>query len=370
MKKEIITVTSPLMPPLEELIPHLEEIWKSKRVTNEGAYHAALEEAIRDYLNVPYVSLFTNGTMALTCALQALHISGEVITTPYSFVATTHALWMAGLRPVFVDIDPSDLNIDLAQIEKAITPQTSAILPVHVYGTPCRVQSIKAIADKYGLKTIYDAAHAFGVEHKNRSLLIAGDLSVLSFNATKVYNTVEGGAIISYDKETKKRIDLLRSFGFVTDSEVAFPGTNGKMDEIRSAYGLVGLKYVKDAINMRRRVARFYRETLQSVKGISFLKEDETVISNYAYFPILVNAAEFKCNRDELYLKMKEDNILCRRYFYPLISSFAPYNELPSAHPDNLPVAHRIADAVLCLPIHHQLSDEDLGRIVNHIISK
>ena len=370
MKKETITVTSPLMPPLEELIPHLEEIWKSRRITNEGSYHAALEEAIRDYLNVPYVSLFTNGTIALSCALQTLHVSGEVITTPYSFVTTTHALWLGGVKPVFVDIDPFDFNVNPDQIEQAITPETTAIMPVHVYGTPCKVQAIQDIADRNGLKVIYDAAHAFGVEHENRSLLLAGDLSVLSFNATKVYNTIEGGAIISHDRETKKRIDLLRSFGFLTDSEVAFPGTNGKLDEVRSAYGLVGLKHVQGAIEARRKVAAFYREALQEVKGISFLNEVENVTANYSYFPILIDPEQFKYSRDELYLKMKADDILCRRYFYPLISSFPPYNELPSARLGNLPVAHRIADTVLCLPIHHLLSEQDLWRIVQHIVSK
>lgn len=363
-----ITVTSPLLPPLEELIPHLEQIWKSKRITNEGSYHAALEEAIKEYMKVPYVSLFTNGTIALSCALQALDITGEVITTPYSFVATTHALRMNGIQPVFVDIDPISFNLDPSKIEKAITSQTRAILPVHIYGNPCKLKEIKDIADKYGLKVIYDAAHTFGVEYENQSLAMAGDLAVLSLNATKVYNTIEGGIVVSHDPEMKKKIDLIRSFGFVTESEIALPGTNGKMDEVRSAYGLVGLKYVKDAIECRSRVAAYYRKALRNIKGIIYQEDMENVKPNYSYFPILVETEKFKWNRDELDNQMKENNILCRRYFYPLISSFTPYRELPSANPGNLPVAHSISDSVLCLPIHHALSEEDLERVVSIII--
>lgn len=366
---DVITVTRPLMPPLEELLPYLEQIWKSGRITNEGFYHTKLEGAIRDYLEVPYVSLFTNGTLALMCALKALQIdSGEVITTPYSFVATSHALWMSGLNPVFVDIDPIDFNLDPDKIEQAVTQKTKAILPVHVYGTPCKIDRIQKIADKYGLRVIYDAAHAFAVGYRNQSLLAAGDLSVVSFNATKVYNTLEGGAIISYDKGMKDRIDKLRSFGFISETEVEFPGLNGKMDEIRSAYGLVGLKYVDQAIKLRQNISEYYREKLEKVKGLSFLPESPDVKPNYSYFPIIIDSTVYGMSRDELYVKMKEDHILCRRYFYPLISSFFPYNEIPSAKQTNLPVANRIANTVLCLPVYPDLSESELQRIINHII--
>lgn len=369
MKQKEITVTSPLMPPLEELRPYLEDIWKSKRITNEGFYHAALEEAIKDFLKVPYVSLFTNGTNALICALRTLHITGEVITTPYSFVATTHALQMNGLEPVFADITPSSFNLDPIRTEQAITRKTTAILPVHVYGTPCDTDELKEIADAHHLKIVYDAAHAFGVEHKGRSLLTAGDLSVLSFNATKVYNTIEGGAIICHDKETKKQADRIRSFGFVTETDVAVPGTNGKLDEIRSAYGLAALGHVKEAIELRRRMTEYYHKALQQVKGISLLHHPENVKPNYSYFPIIIDSREFGISRNKLYEKMKNDHILCKRYFYPLISSFSPYKGLDSAHSDNLPVANRMADSVLCLPVHHELSEKDAERIVSHIIS-
>jgi dTDP-4-amino-4,6-dideoxygalactose transaminase len=369
MKQKEITVTSPLMPPLEELQPYLEEIWKSRRITSEGVYHALLEKAIRDYLKVLYVSLFTNGTTALICALRVMDLTGEVITTPYSFVATTHALWLNGLKPVFADISSGGFNIDPGKIEQAVTSHTKALLPVHVYGTPCNIHAIKNIADACKLNVIYDAAHTFGVEFENRSLLNAGDLSVLSFNATKVYNTIEGGAIISHDRETKKRIDRIRSFGFVTDSEVAYPGTNGKLDEIRSAYGLAGLKYVKEAIASRRRIAEYYTRALQQVTGIRLLKYSENEKPNYSYFPIIIHAHEYGMTRDALYEKMKKNHISCRRYFYPLISSFPPYQDLPSAHPDNLPRANYVANSVLCLPIHHELQEKDAERIVSHITS-
>ncbi|MDR2968120.1 MAG: DegT/DnrJ/EryC1/StrS family aminotransferase, partial [Tannerellaceae bacterium] len=334
MEKELITVTSPLIPPLDELIPYLEDIWKSRRITNEGKYHAALEEALREYLHVPYVSLLTNGTIALTCALKALDITGEVITTPYSFVATAHALSMNGLRPVFADISPLDLNLNPDKIEQAITSETGALLPVHVYGNPCQLNDIREIARKHNLKLIYDAAHAFGVNYENRSLLLAGDLSVLSFNATKVYNTVEGGAVISHDRETKRRIDRIRSFGFATETDIIFPGTNGKIDEIRSAYGLAGLSHVKEAIDLRRQTAGYYRKALEHIAGISLPCEEKEVTPNYSYFPIFIDPEEYGISRDDLYEKMKKENILCRRYFYPLISSFSPYKDIPSANPE------------------------------------
>lgn len=368
MEKELITVTSPLMPPLDELIPYLEDIWKSRRITNEGKYHAALEEALREYLHVPYVSLVTNGTIALACALKALDITGEVITTPYSFVATTHALNMNGLRPVFTDICPFDLNMDPDKIVQAITSETSALLPVHVYGNPCNLNEIREIARTYHLRLIYDAAHAFGVNYGNRSLLLAGDLSVLSFNATKIYNTIEGGAIISHDMETKKRIDRIRSFGFASETEVLFSGTNGKLDEVRSAYGLAGLSHVKETIRSRQRVAGYYRKALENIAGISLLRENKEIMPNYSYFPILIDSKEYGMSRDELYEKMRKENISCRRYFYPLISSFSPYKDIPSANPENLPVANQAAGSVLCLPIHHLLSEKELERVVECIV--
>lgn len=370
MEKEQINVTTPLMPPLEELTPYLEKIWKSRRITNEGVYHAALEEALCAYLDVPYLSLFTNGTIALACALNVLGVTGEVITTPYSFVATCHALWMNGLRPVFADINPTDQNLDPAKIEQAITPETSAILPVHVYGNACATEEIREIARRHRLKVIYDAAHTFGVKQGSRSLLLDGNLSVLSFNATKVYNTVEGGAIISHDLATKKRIDRIRSFGFETETNIPQPGTNGKLDEIRAAYGLVGLRHVDEAIRARQRVAAYYRQHLDAVEGLTLPDTKEGYTSNYAYFPVFIDAEAFGMNRDQLYEKMKKGKILCRRYFYPPITAFAPYRQIASADPANLPVANRMANSVLCLPIHHLLTEKDLERVVHTIVSK
>ena len=320
----IITVTSPLMPNLEEFNEILKDIWAKKWITNNGSYHKKLEEALCDYLKVPYISLFTNGTLPLITALQALRITGEVITTPYSFVATTHALWWNGIKPVFVDVEPTTGNLDPNKIEQAITPQTTAIMPVHVYGTPCRTKEIQDIADKYGLKVIYDAAHAFGVEVKENSILNEGDFSTLSFHATKVYNTIEGGALIMHDKKMKQRIDYLKNFGFANEVEVVAPGINSKMDEVRSAYGLLNLAQVDQAIEARRQVAIQYRQALRDVKGISIWEDIPEVRHNYSYFPIFVNEQEYGMTRDELYFKMKDHNILGRRYFYPLISTFSP----------------------------------------------
>ena len=313
--------------------------------------------------------LFTNGTLPLMCALQALRITGEVITTPYSFVATTHALWWNGIKPVFVDIDPETCNIDPDKIEAAITPKTTAIMPVHVYGKPCDTERIQEIADKYGLKVIYDAAHAFGVEVNGQSILNAGDISTLSFHATKVYNTVEGGALICHDEKTKQRIDYLKNFGFAGETTVIAPGINGKMDEVRSAYGLLNLKQVDAAIEARHQVAIKYREALRGQKGIRVMEDMPGVRHNYSYFPIFINAEEYGMTRDELYFKMKENNVLGRRYFYPLISEFSTYRGLESARPENLPVAHRIADSVICLPMYDSLAEEDTERIVNCLIS-
>lgn len=367
MSDKQVTVTSPLLPPLEEFIPYLQKIWDSKWITNNGHYHRELEKALADYLGVEYLSLFTNGTLPLITALQALNITGEVITTPYSFVATTHAIWWNGAKPVFVDIDPSTGNIDPEKIEAAITPHTTAIMPVHVYGKPCRTKEIKEIADKYGLKVIYDAAHAFGVEVDGRSILLDGDISTLSFHATKTYNTVEGGALICHDAAMKKRIDYLKNFGFADEVTVVAPGINSKMDEIRSAYGLLNLKYIDQAIATRQNIANRYRRELAGVSGISFFNDMPGVRHNYSYFPIFINEAEFGLSRDALYQKLKDHNILGRRYFYPLISTFSTYRGLDSARPENLPLATKMADEVLCLPIHHELTDEQQTEIIGLI---
>lgn len=367
MNKDIITVTSPLLPNLDEFTESLKEIWESKWITNNGQFHQKLEAALAEYLKVPYVSLFTNGTLPLLTALQALRITGEVITTPYSFVATTHALWWNGIKPVFVDIDPSTGNIDPQKIEAAITPRTTAILPVHVYGKPCDTEAIQAIADKYGLKVIYDAAHAFGVEVNGESLLNAGDMSTLSFHATKVFNTIEGGAMVMHDEKTKQRIDYLKNFGFANEVEVVGPGINSKMDEIRSAYGLLNLKQVDAAIAARQKVAVAYRDALRNVDGISFWDDMPGVRHNYSYFPIFVDAEKYGMTRDELYIKMKDQGVWGRRYFYPLISEFSTYRGLESSRPENLPNAHRMADTVICLPMHHALREEEINRIIDCI---
>ena len=362
-----VLVTSPLLPDLNEFNELLEQIWDSKWITNNGSFHKKLEAALCEYLKVPYISLFTNGTLPLLTALQALRITGEVITTPYSFVATTHSIWWNGCRPVFVDIDPATGNIDPDRIEAAITPKTTAIMPVHVYGKPCDTKRIQEIADKYGLKVIYDAAHAFGVEVNGESILNAGDMSTLSFHATKVYNTIEGGAMVMHDAETKKRIDYLKNFGFANEVEVVGPGINSKMDEMRSAYGLLNLKQVDAAIEARHQVAIRYREALRDVEGITFFDDMPGVRHNYSYFPIFVDAEKYGMTRDELYFKMKENGVLGRRYFYPLISTFSTYRGLPSATRENLPQAHKMADSVLCLPMHHALSEEDLELVIRTI---
>lgn len=368
MDNKLITVTSPLLPNLDDFNEMLKQIWASKWITNNGSFHKQLEKELAAYLKVPYISLFTNGTLPLITALQALRISGEVITTPYSFVATTHALWWNGIKPVFVDIDPATGNIDPERIEAAITPKTTAIMPVHVYGKPCDTKRIQEIADQYGLKVIYDAAHAFGVEVDGESILNAGDLSTLSFHATKVYNTVEGGAMVMHDEKMKKRIDYLKNFGFANETTVVGPGINSKMDEVRSAYGLLNLKQVDAAIEARHQVAVKYRNALRGVEGITFFDDMPGVRHNYSYFPIFVDEKKYGMTRDELYFKMKDRNVLGRRYFYPLISEFSTYRGLESAKPENLPNAHKMADSVICLPIHHALSDEDVKKIINSII--
>lgn len=372
---ERITVTSPLLPDLDEFHALLKQIWDKKWITNNGSFHRQLERELAEYLGVPYISLFTNGTLPLITALQALHITGEVITTPYSFVATTHSIWWNGAHPVFVDVDPLTGNIDPDKIEGAITPRTTAIMPVHVYGKPCDVERIDTIAKKYNLKVIYDAAHAFGVTYKGKNVLEYGDLSTLSFHATKVYNTIEGGAMIMHDAEMKQRIDYLKNFGFAGETEVVGPGINSKMDEIRSAYGILNLRQVDSAIAMRRKVARQYVEALKGIEGLttfpyieeSFGNEEQQTTLNYSYFPIFVDEKQYGMSRDELYFKMKDNDVLGRRYFYPLISTFATYRSLPSANQQNLPNAHKLADTVICLPIHHALSEAEVNRIISLI---
>lgn len=370
-----LTVTSPLLPPLEEFIPYLQEIWDARWITNNGSFHQRLEKELAEYLGVEYISLFTNGTLPLITALQALDIrEGEVITTPYSFVATTHAIWWNGLQPVFVDVDPLTGCLAPDRIEEAITPRTRAIMPVHVYGTPCDTKRIQQIADKHGLKVIYDAAHAFGVRTNGVSVLQAGDISTLSFHATKTYNTIEGGALICHSAEMKYKIDNLKNFGFRGETNVVAPGINSKMDEVRAAYGLLNLKYVDAAIAHRREVARQYVEALKNVRGIRLYQpivdslSDDKVVANYSYFPIFVNASEYGTTRDELYEKLKAHNIYGRRYFYPLISTFEPYNDYPTAVPENLPIATRMADEVICLPMHHALSTEEVDKIIGVIL--
>lgn len=373
-----ITVTSPLLPPLEEFIPYLQQIWNSKWITNNGQFHQQLEQALAEYLGVEYISVFTNGTLPLITALQALGLTkGEVITTPYSFVATTHAIWWNQLTPVFVDVDPITGCIDPDKIEEAITDKTVAIMPVHVYGTPCDTERIDAIAKKHNLKVIYDAAHAFAIQKDGVSILKKGDISTLSFHATKTYNTVEGGALICHSAEMKQQIDYLKNFGFEDETVVVGPGINSKMDEIRAAYGLLNLRYVDSAIAARKRVAEQYVEALKDVEGItlyqpivdSFASNLSPLTSkqNYSYFPIFVDVAAYGMTRDELYGKMRANNVLGRRYFYPLISTFSPYNMYPSAAKENLPNAHKMADTVICLPMHHALSEEEVKRVINCI---
>ena len=367
MPSKNITVTSPLLPNLDEFHELLKDIWDRKWITNNGHYHQMLEQALAEYLKVPYVSLFTNRTLPLLTALQALRISGEVITTPYSFVATTHALWWNGIKPVFVDIEWETGCMDPNKIEAAITPKTTAIMPVHVYGKPCNVKAIQEIADKYGLKVIYDAAHAFGVEQDGVSLMNYGDMSTLSFHATKVYNTIEGGAMVMHDEKTKQRIDYLKNFGFAGETEVVGPGINSKMDEMRAAYGLLNLKQVDDAIEARHQVAIRYREALKNVDGIEYWNDLPGVKHNYSYFPIFVHQKTYGMTRDELYFKLKEQGIFARRYFYPLISDFSTYRGLPSATKENLPVANEMAREVICLPMHHALSEDEVDRIIKLI---
>lgn len=369
MKNDTIFVTKPSLPPLEEFIPSLERIWDSRILTNGGPFHQELEERLCEHLGVEHISLFANGTMALLTALQALRITGEVITTPYSFVATSHSLLWNGIKPVFVDIDPATLNIDPARIEAAITQQTTAIMPVHCYGHPCDIEAIQRIADDYNLKVIYDAAHAFGVEDNQGSILRHGDLSVLSFHATKVFNTFEGGAIVCPDLKTKNRIDQLKNFGFINEITVVASGINGKMSEFNAALGVLQLKYVNFAVEARQRIDAGYRERLRNVPGIHCLASSGETVANYSYFPILVRP-EYPISRDVLYDRLKESGVHARRYFHPLISGFPMYRSLPSAQPANLPVATLAAQQVLCLPIYPDLEVSVVEKVTNLIASQ
>lgn len=363
--KQPIYVTQPFLPPLKEFQPYLEKIWESKWLTNNGVYHRELEAKLCEYLGVKYISLFTNGMLALITALQALKISGEVITTPFSFVATTHALWWNGIKPVFVDIEPKSFNIDPDKIEAAITQKTSAILPVHVYGNPCNLDKIQRISETYGLKVLYDAAHAFGVKVKNQSVCNFGDLSVLSFHATKVFNTFEGGAIVSHDEKMKERLDQLKNFGFTGETTVIAPGINAKMNEFQAAMGILQLKYIDAIIAKRKSIADLYRISLRNIDGITFMEDMITVKHCYSYFPILVNNDKYRYTRDEVYNKFKDHNIFTRRYFYPLISQFPTYRGLESALPGKMPVAERITEEVICLPIYPELEFETVEDICN-----
>jgi dTDP-4-amino-4,6-dideoxygalactose transaminase len=369
MKKKTTFVTKPYLPPLEEFIPYLEQIWENRILTNCGPFHLQLEEALCRHLGVEHIALFTNGTIALVTALQSLRITGEVITTPHSFVATSHSLLWNGIKPVFVDIDPNTLNLNPAKIEAAITPHTTAIMPVHCYGHPCDVEAIQSIADNYNLKVIYDAAHAFGVEDAHGSILRHGNLSVLSFHATKVFNTFEGGAIVCPDSKTKVHIDQLKNFGHVGEVTVVAPGINGKMSEFNAALGLLQLKYIGQAIARRKEIDAAYRERLKGVKGIHCLKPAGEKVANYAYFPVLVRA-DYPISRDDLYRKLKDNDIHPRRYFYPLISDFPMYRGLPSAHRDNLSVATAAAQQVLCLPIYPDLEMSVVEEITRFIAAQ
>ena len=362
-------VTKPVLPPLGELKHLLERIWENGIITNNGPFHIEFEEALSKHLGIDHISVFSNGTLALLSALQALNIKGEVITTPFSFVATTHAIWWNKIKPVFADIEPDYFTLDPTKIEAAITAKTSAIMPVHVYGNPCRLAEIEEIAQKHGLKVIYDAAHAFDVEIHGKSINNYGDLSVLSFHATKVFNTIEGGAIVSHDTAMKKHIDHLKNFGFEDEVTVVGPGINAKMNELQAAYGLLQLNMIEESIRKRKAITLAYRKALATVPGIRFLKDMEGVKHNYAYFPILVDERTYGISRDGLYDRLKENNIHGRRYFYPLISQFPPYRSLPSSKKSNLQNANDIANKVICLPIYPTLEIQDLNRICHIIIN-
>lgn len=362
-----IFVTQPALPPLKEFEKYLQQIWQSKILTNGGPFHQQFEKELTEYLGVKYLSVFSNGTLALITALQALKITGEVITTPFSFVATTHSMWWNNIKPVFVDIEPDTFTLDPRKVEEAITPNTTAILPVHVYGYPCKIEEINIIAKKHNLKVIYDAAHTFGARINNESMCDFGDLSILSFHATKVFNTFEGGAIICHDAKMKHHIDNLKNFGFRGELVVEEPGINAKMNELQSAMGLLQLKYIENNIAKRKRVAEIYREKLKGIDGLTYLGELPNVKQCYSYFPVLIEKEKFGISRDDLYEKFKKENIFSRRYFYPLISRFNPYLNLPSANPANLTVAEKVAEQVLCLPIYSELKKTEIDKVISVI---
>jgi len=367
MNNNPIYVTQPSLPPLEEFNEYLKKIWENKILTNNGPFHQQLEKELCEYLGVKYISLFSNGTLALITALQTLKITGEVITTPYSFVATTHALWWNNIKPVFVDIDPITLNLDPEKIESAITPQTTAILPVHVYGNPCEVEKIKKIADTYGLKVIYDACHTFGVTIKGIPVLNFGDLSVMSFHATKVFNTFEGGAIVCHDEATKKRINNLKNFGFTDETTVVTPGINAKMNEVQAAMGLLQLKHIDSLIEKRKKVAELYRDQLKNIEGISFLEDLTDIKHCYSYFPVFIDKEKYGKTRDEVYDELKKNNIYGRRYFYPLISQFPTYRGLESARQGKMPFAEKASEEVICLPFYSNLQTDEVNSVCNFL---
>ena len=361
-----ITVTSPLLPSLEELDIYLRDIWHRKSITNNGYYHQELEDALCEYLGVPYISLFTNGTLPLTAALQAMRITGEVITTPFSFVATTHSLWLSGIKPVFVDIDPVTCNLDPGKIEAAITPYTTAIMPVHVYGHPCDIKSIQEIADKYGLKVIYDAAHAFGVEINGRSVLNAGDMSALSFHATKVFNTIEGGCVCFKDDAWVQLLNDMKNFGIHGPESVQYVGGNAKMNEFQAAMGICNLRHLNDEIAKRKKVVERYRSRLEGVEGIKLSAIQNDVESNYAYFPVVFDG--YKYTRNEVFEKLSEVGIGARKYFFPLTNSFECYRNYPTAGTEKTPVAQHMALRVLTLPLYADLTLDEVDRICDVIL--
>ena len=369
MKKLRVNVTQPFLPDLVEFLPYLEEIWESKSLSNGGAMHQKLGLALEKYLGVQRVSLVSSGTMGLMLALRALEITGEVITTPYTFIATTNAIWWAGAKPCFVDIVPNTLNIDPSKIESAITSKTSAILAVHCYGNPCDVEVIDSIAQKYKLKVIYDAAHFFSPGNSGESVLKHGDLSVLSFHATKVFSTFEGGAIISKDVNLYEKIERLKNFGFGDGAKMMDIGINGKLNEFQSALGLLQLKYVDQSLRALEKIDSIYRQSLELIPGISCLGKSKRLSPYSSYFPIFINS-DYPLSRDELYEYLKAAGINTRPYFYPLTSSHPTYTSLPSAASINLPVAHHASKSVLCLPMYPDLQNEAQLAIIELIQSQ
>lgn len=366
----MITVTKPSLPPLKEFTSYLEEIWDKQWITNCGDFHKYFEEALAEYLGVKYVSLFCNGTIALLVGIKALRLKGEIITTPFTFVASAHAIKWSGCTPIFSDIESDTFNLNPRKIESLVTDNTAGILPVHIYGNPCNVNLFKEIADKHHLKLFYDAAHSFGVKKNGDSILVHGDLSMLSFHATKTFNTIEGGALVTNDLGMKKRIDYLKNFAFENEETVVGLGINGKMNELQAAYGLLQLKYIDEQIDKCRELAHFYRNNLSEIPGIIFLNYASDVTQNYSYFPILVNEELFACNRDQLYTHLKKHNIATRKYFYPIVSEFDEYKNLPTTDNRKLPIAKRLSSQVLCLPLYSQLSLKEVSLVVSLIRDK